>query len=94
MSSTKENRDAYFTRVDETGLISNKINSFAGILNGTSNFIFSKMADEGLPFETALSLAQKEGFAEPDPTFDISGHREGGAEQTINWFYFGCCMSC
>lgn len=60
-------------RIIRDGLMSNKINSFAGILNGTSNFIFSKMADEGLPFETALSLAQKEGFAEPDPTFDISG---------------------
>jgi len=60
-------------RVIRDGLMSNQINSFAGILNGTSNFIFSKMADEGLSFETALSLAQKEGFAEPDPTFDISG---------------------
>ena len=37
------------------------------------NFIFSKMADEKLSFDTALALAQKEGFAEPDPTFDISG---------------------
>ena len=54
-------------------LISNQINSFAGILNGTSNFIFSKMADEKLSFDTALALAQKEGFAEPDPSFDISG---------------------
>ena len=60
-------------RVIRDGLMSNQINSFAGILNGTSNFIFSKMADEGLSFKTALSLAQKEGFAEPDPTFDISG---------------------
>jgi homoserine dehydrogenase len=60
-------------RTIRDGLISNQINSFAGILNGTSNFIFSKMADEKLPFETALALAQKEGFAEPDPTFDISG---------------------
>ena len=60
-------------RTIRDGLISNQINSFAGILNGTSNFIFSKMADEKLSFDTALALAQKEGFAEPDPTFDISG---------------------
>ena len=60
-------------RIIRDGLISNKINSFAGILNGTSNFIFSKMADENLSFEAALLLAQEEGFAEPDPTFDISG---------------------
>ena len=60
-------------RTIRDGLVSNQINSFAGILNGTSNFIFSKMADEKLSFDTALALAQKEGFAEPDPTFDISG---------------------
>ena len=60
-------------RTIRDGLICNQINSFAGILNGTSNFIFSKMADENLPFDNALSLAQKEGFAEPDPSFDISG---------------------
>ena len=60
-------------RTIRDGLICNKINSFAGILNGTSNFIFSKMADENLSFESALSLAQEEGFAETDPTFDISG---------------------
>ena len=60
-------------RTIRDGLISNQINSFAGILNGTSNFIFSKMADEKFSFDAALTLAQKEGFAEPDPTFDISG---------------------
>ena len=60
-------------RTIRDGLICNQINSFAGILNGTSNFIFSKMADENLSFESALSLAQEEGFAETDPTFDISG---------------------
>ena len=60
-------------RTIRDGLICNQINSFAGILNGTSNFIFSKMADENLSFENALSLAQEEGFAETDPTFDISG---------------------
>ena len=60
-------------RTIRDGLISNHINSFAGILNGTSNFIFSKMADEKFSFDAALTLAQKEGFAEPDPSFDISG---------------------
>ena len=60
-------------RTIRDGLISNQINSFAGILNGTSNFIFSKMADEKFSFDAALTLAQKEGFAEPDPSFDISG---------------------
>jgi len=60
-------------RTIRDGLLSSKINSFAGILNGTSNFIFSRMSDDELAFEKALLLAQKEGFAESDPTFDISG---------------------
>ena len=46
-------------RTIRDGLICNQINSFAGILNGTSNFIFSKMADENLSFDNALSLARK-----------------------------------
>ena len=44
------------------------------ILNGTSNYILSTMAREGISFEEALSGAQKEGFAEADPTDDIDGH--------------------
>lgn len=55
------------------GLISNDVNWFAGILNGTSNFIFSKMDTEKKSFSKALQLAQELGFAEPDPTLDING---------------------
>ena len=55
------------------GLISNDVNWFAGILNGTSNFIFSKMDTEKKSFSNALQLAQELGFAEPDPTLDING---------------------
>ncbi len=55
------------------GLISNDVNWFAGILNGTSNFIFSKMDAEKKSFSNALQLAQELGFAEPDPTLDING---------------------
>lgn len=51
----------------------NKINSFYGILNGTSNYILSKMAKEGGDFAEALAVAQKLGYAESDPTFDIEG---------------------
>jgi homoserine dehydrogenase len=55
------------------GLAANRIEWIAGIINGTSNFILSEMRDKGLPFETVLAEAQKKGYAETDPTFDIAG---------------------
>ncbi len=51
----------------------NKINNFYGILNGTSNYILSKMTSEGGDFSDALKAAQELGYAESDPTFDIEG---------------------
>ncbi|MEZ7891354.1 MAG: homoserine dehydrogenase [Candidatus Wallbacteria bacterium] len=50
-----------------------RIKKVTGILNGTTNYILTQMADEGMDFKSALILAQEKGFAEPDPTFDISG---------------------
>jgi homoserine dehydrogenase len=55
------------------GLSANRIEWIAGIINGTSNFILSEMRDKGLPFATVLKDAQKKGYAEADPTFDIEG---------------------
>jgi len=55
------------------GLIANHIESIFGILNGTSNYILTKMYQEGLEFNDALKGAQEKGFAEADPTLDISG---------------------
>jgi len=54
-------------------LVANRIKSIFGILNGTSNYILSKMTDEGKPFDEVLKEAQALGFAEADPTFDIEG---------------------
>lgn len=54
-------------------LVANRIKSIFGIINGTSNYILSKMTDEGKSFESVLKEAQKLGFAEADPTFDIEG---------------------
>ena len=53
-------------------LSANNVSKIAGMLNGTSNFILSNM-EEGADFGPTLELAQKEGYAEPDPTFDIEG---------------------
>lgn len=55
------------------GLIANKINSIYGILNGTSNYILSRMHQDELDFNQALQEAQAKGFAEADPTLDIGG---------------------
>ncbi len=54
-------------------LIANNIEGVAGILNGTTNFILTKMIEDGMTFEAALKLAQDNGYAEKDPTADIEG---------------------
>src|SRR5450759_5186992 len=55
------------------GLTANRIEWIAGIINGTTNFILSEMRDKGIDFATALKQAQRLGYAEADPTFDIEG---------------------
>ncbi len=55
------------------GLAANHIQWIAGIINGTTNFILSEMRDKGLDFDVALKEAQRLGYAEADPTFDIEG---------------------
>jgi homoserine dehydrogenase len=55
------------------GLIANNIQSIHGIINGTSNYILTKMTDEKIEFSAALKEAQRLGYAEADPTFDIEG---------------------
>ena len=55
------------------GLTANRIQWLAGIINGTTNFILSEMRDKGLDFDVVLKDAQRLGYAEADPTFDIEG---------------------
>ncbi|WP_031404491.1 homoserine dehydrogenase [Thiomonas sp. FB-Cd] len=55
------------------GLAANRIEWVAGIINGTTNFILSEMRSKGLDFDTVLREAQRLGYAEADPTFDIEG---------------------
>ena len=55
------------------GLTANRIEWIAGIINGTSNFILSEMREKGASFEDVLKEAQRLGYAEADPTFDIEG---------------------
>ncbi len=54
-------------------LVANHIKSMTGILNGTCNYILSKIEDEGISFQEALAEAQRQGYAETDPTLDVEG---------------------
>ena len=55
------------------GLCANRIESITGIINGTANYILTRMSEEGGRFEDVLSDAQQRGYAEADPTYDIEG---------------------
>lgn len=55
------------------GLRANRFQAVMGIMNGTANYILSRMSDEGLVFEDVLKEAQRLGFAEADPTYDVEG---------------------
>jgi len=57
----------------EHGLAGNEILALYGVLNGTCNFILTRMADEGLTYEQALMEAREMGYAEADPTYDVQG---------------------
>ncbi|MCL2026157.1 MAG: homoserine dehydrogenase [Leptospirales bacterium] len=60
-----------------TGMAANRIKSIIGILNGTTNYILSRMERDLLPFDDVLKEAQQKGFAEADPSFDINGFDAG-----------------
>lgn len=60
-------------KVIREGLVANRIKAVYGIINGTSNYILTKMSDENIEFSVALKDAQKLGYAEADPTLDIEG---------------------
>ncbi|MEA2687623.1 MAG: homoserine dehydrogenase, partial [Candidatus Eremiobacteraeota bacterium] len=60
-------------KVLREGLVANEIEWIAGIVNGTSNFILSEMRAKGLPFAEVLAEAQRLGYAEADPAFDVEG---------------------
>jgi homoserine dehydrogenase len=60
-------------KIISEGLVANRIKSIYGIINGTTNYILSKMSDEDAGFSEVLKEAQKLGYAEADPTYDIEG---------------------
>jgi homoserine dehydrogenase len=74
------------------GLSANRIEWFAGIINGTTNFILSEMRDKGLPFADVLREAQALGYAEADPTFDIEGVDAAHKASIMSAIAFGVPM--
>jgi len=71
-------------------LLANEITSIRAILNGTSNYILSRMSSEGVDFSLALKEAQELGYAEADPTLDIEGYDAAGkivilANELLHW---------
>lgn len=71
------------------GLAGNDVSSVVGILNGTCNYILTKMASEGREFADVLSDAQEMGYAEADPTFDIGGHDTAHKLAVLTCLAFG-----
>jgi homoserine dehydrogenase len=71
------------------GLTANRIEWIAGIINGTTNFILSEMRSKGLDFDVVLKEAQRLGYAETDPTFDIEGVDAGHKVTIMSAIAFG-----
>ena len=71
------------------GLTANRIQWVAGIINGTTNFILSEMREKGLDFDVVLKEAQRLGYAETDPTFDIEGVDAAHKATLISALAFG-----
>lgn len=73
-------------------LAANRIEWIAGIINGTSNYILTAMREQGVSFADALAEAQRLGYAEADPTFDIEGHDAGHKLTIMASIAFGIPM--
>ena len=74
------------------GLSANRIAWIAGIINGTCNYILSEMRDKGLPFDMVLAEAQRLGYAEADPAFDVEGIDAGHKLTILAAIAFGIPM--
>ncbi|MBC7711122.1 MAG: homoserine dehydrogenase [Rhizobacter sp.] len=75
------------------GLVANRIEWIAGIINGTTNFILSEMRSKGASFADVLAVAQAKGYAEADPTFDIEGIDAGHKISILAAIAFGIPLS-
>ena len=74
-------------------LVGNNFVKIAGILNGTTNYILTKMSEDGLDFATALKMAQELGYAEADPTNDVEGFDAARKVAIMASLAYGCFVS-
>jgi homoserine dehydrogenase len=77
-------------RAIREGFVGNRVESIYGIVNGTSNYILTRMTDDGEEFRTVLGEAMAEGYAEPDPTLDIEGIDAAHKITVLATLAFGC----
>jgi len=80
-------------RAIRESFVANRIDTMYGILNGTTNFILSMMAEKGASFEEALKIAQEKGIAEADPDLDISGKDSAHKLTLLSLLGFGARVS-
>ena len=79
-------------RILANSLTSDKVTRILGVLNGTSNFMMTKMVDEGWSYEDALKTAQELGYAESDPTNDVEGYDAAYKAVILSQFGFGATI--
>lgn len=82
-----------FLRTLSTSYASDTVLEIQGIINGTTNYILSQMSDQGLGYDEALKMAQKLGFAESDPTNDVTGKDAAYKIVILSKFAFGTQIS-
>ncbi len=75
------------------GLVVNNIEALYGIVNGTCNFILTRMEVDGMSYEDALKLAQEKGFAEADPSFDVDGRDAAQKLAVLSGLAFDCSVT-
>ncbi len=78
----------------QESLIGNHIQSVAGIINGTCNYILTRMSEAGLDYQTALGEAQALGYAEADPTLDVNGWDAAHKAIILASLSYGCWVPC
>ncbi|MDP7147902.1 MAG: homoserine dehydrogenase [Nitrospinaceae bacterium] len=81
-------------RLIREAFVANGIITIEGIVNGTANYILSKMSDEQCDFDVALKEAQEKGFAEADPTFDIEGIDSAHKISILTRLAYGTTVNC
>src|SRR5690606_20746489 len=80
-------------KTSREALAGNQVNRVFGILNGTCNYILTRMEAEGISCQDCLADAQRLGYAEADPTFDIEGHDTAHKLSILTSLAFGCEIS-